>query len=216
MYKAILFDLDGVLTNTSEYHYLAWKKLADELGIPFSRKFGDKLRGVSRRESLAIMLQGRIVSEAVAETFMDRKNAYYKELLKTMTKKDVLPGVIKLLTYLKKRGIKVVVASVSKNAKDVLRALDLEQYIDGIADGYSVEKHKPYPDIFLYAAKLGGCKSHESVVVEDAAAGVEAAHRAGMKCIGVGRAATGADKVFRSIASISPAMFHDTAKKLTK
>jgi beta-phosphoglucomutase len=184
----VLFDLDGVLTDTAEYHYLAWKQLADELGIAFTRTDNDQLRGVSRRASLQIILDigGRTVSEPEAEAMMEHKNSLYRQMLRQVSEQDLLPGVGSLLDDLRKSGVKIAVASASRNSPDVVRRLGIEDRIDALAHGGMVERQKPAPDLFLHAAELLGAAPAACVVVEDAAAGVEAALAAGMKCVGLG------------------------------
>ncbi|AVH74064.1 beta-phosphoglucomutase [Nostoc sp. 'Lobaria pulmonaria (5183) cyanobiont'] len=184
--QGFIFDLDGVLTDTAELHYLGWQKLADEEGIPFNREANEALRGVSRRASLMLILRDRPYSEAQIEEMMERKNRYYVELLQKMTPEDLLPGAIALLDELRQAGIKIGIGSGSKNARPVLEQLGIMDKVDAIADGYSVQEPKPAPDLFLYAAKQLGIEPEQSVVVEDAAAGVEAALAAGMWAIGLG------------------------------
>ena len=184
--KAIIFDLDGVITDTSEYHYRAWKRLTDEEGIPFSRDDNDKLRGVSRKECLKILLNGKQVSAEQFQEMMDRKNRYYVELLKQMTSKNNLSGAKKLVLEIKRRGIKTAIASVSKNTRTVLQGTGIEDLFDVIVDGYSVKNTKPAPDIFLFAAKELGVKPEDCVVIEDAEAGIEAALAGKMIPIGIG------------------------------
>jgi len=184
--KGVIFDLDGVITDTAEYHYLAWKRLADEQGIPFNRVDNEALRGVSRRESLNLMLNGRQIPESQAQAWMERKNDYYREMLSQITPADVLPGALPLLRELRQSGIKIAIASASKNARDVLNSLGLIDSIDVLCDGYSVSEPKPAPDLFLFAAQQLGLPPSVCVVVEDAEAGVEAALSAGMRCIGLG------------------------------
>jgi len=184
--KGFIFDLDGVLTDTAEYHYRAWQRLADEEGIPFNRQDNEALRGVSRRESLNLLLKGRQISEAQAQAWMERKNNYYREMLTQISPGDILPGVCDLLHALHISGIKVAVASASKNARQVMDNLGLVEDIDVICDGHSVAIPKPAPDLFLYAAAQLGLPPDLCVVVEDAEAGVEAALAAGMRCIGLG------------------------------
>jgi beta-phosphoglucomutase len=169
--KAVIFDLDGVITDTSEYHYQAWKRLADEEGIPFSRDDNDKLRGVSRSECLKILLNGKQVSAEQFQEMMDRKNRYYVELLKQMTSKNILSGAKELVLDVRRRGIKIAIASVSKNTRTVLQGTGIEDLFDVIVDGYSVKNTKPAPDIFLFAAKELGVKPEDCAVVEDAEAG---------------------------------------------
>ncbi|MDZ7955538.1 beta-phosphoglucomutase [Nostoc sp. DedQUE09] len=184
--QGFIFDLDGVLTDTAELHYLAWQILADEEGIPFNREANEALRGVSRRASLMLIIGDRAYSEAQIEEMMERKNRYYVELIQNMTPQDLLPGAIALLDELRQAGIKIGIGSASKNARPVLERLGIVDKVDAIADGYSVQEPKPAPDLFLYAAKQLGIEPAQSVVVEDAAAGVEAALAAGMWAVGLG------------------------------
>jgi beta-phosphoglucomutase len=185
--KAILFDLDGVLTDTSEYHYRAWKRLADEEGIPFTREENDAhLRGVGRRDSLMYLLHGRQVPEEKIQEMMDRKNRYYLESIKQMTPGDLVSGGRELLAEIHAAGIKQAVASSSKNCREVLDLLEITHFFDGIADGYSVTNGKPAPDIFVFAAGLVGVSTSDCLGVEDADAGVEAIKAAGMHALGIG------------------------------
>ncbi|MBU1291415.1 beta-phosphoglucomutase [bacterium] len=184
--KAVIFDLDGVITDTSEYHYQAWKRLADEEGIPFNRDDNDKLRGVSRSECLKILLNGKRVSTEQFQEMMDRKNEYYVELLRQMTSENILSGAKEIVLELKKRGIKTAIASVSKNTRTVLKGTGIENLFDIVVDGYSVKNTKPAPDIFLYAAKELGVKPEDCAVVEDAEAGIEAALAGNMLPVGIG------------------------------
>jgi beta-phosphoglucomutase len=186
--KAIIFDLDGVLTNTSEYHYKAWKMLADELGIHFDRNINEKLRGIPRKESLEIMLGGNKFSEEEKNRMMDIKNDYYVDLLTRMTPDDILPGVQELLREIREEGIKIGIGSSSKNAKTVIDKLKLESFIDSISDGYSVDNHKPAPDLFLHCAANLATSPKDAIVVEDAESGVEAALNGGFWVIGLGPA----------------------------
>jgi len=184
--KAVIFDLDGVITDTSEFHYLGWQRLADEEGLPFDREMNEELRGISRRESLQRLLNGRVVPEVDFQEMMDRKNRYYLELIRTITPDNLLPGVANLLAELKASGIKIALGSSSKNAPEVLERLGIANYMDAIADGNSVTQSKPAPDVFLHAAQQLGISPEHCVVVEDAASGIEAAIRAGMWAIGLG------------------------------
>ncbi|MCC5613738.1 beta-phosphoglucomutase [Nostoc sp. CHAB 5836] len=184
--QGFIFDLDGVLTDTAELHYLAWQKLADEEGIPFNRQANEALRGVSRRASLMLIIGNRLYSEAQIEEMMERKNRYYVKLLENITSQDLLPGAIALLDELRQGGIKIGIGSASKNARTVIERLGIADKVDAIADGYSVQQPKPAPDLFLYAAKQLGLEPEQSVVVEDAAAGIEAALAAGMWAVGLG------------------------------
>ncbi len=184
--EGIIFDLDGVITDTSEFHYLAWKKLADEQGIPFDREANEGLRGIPRRESLMAILQGRSATEEQIQDMMERKNKYYIELMQSITPKDLLPGAGELLEELQAAGIKIALGSSSKNARTVIERLGIADKFVAIADGYSVEKSKPAPDLFLFAAEKLGVSPQNCIVVEDAAAGIEAGLAADMKVVGLG------------------------------
>jgi len=203
--KAIIFDLDGVLTDTSEFHYKAWKRLADDEGIPFTKEENDKyLRGVARRESLMYIIRGRTYSEAQIQEMMDRKNRYYIEMVESMTPKDLVAGGRELLGEIREAGIKVAIASASKNCRTVLKLLDIISYLDGIADGNSVVNSKPAPDIFVYAAGLVQINTPDCLGVEDADAGIEAIKTAGMQALGIGPKERfhRADKVLSTLASL--------------
>ncbi len=187
--KAILFDLDGVLTDTSEYHYQAWKHLADDEGIPFTHEENDAhLRGVGRRDSLMYIIRGRQYIEEEIQEMMDRKNRYYLDLIKQMSPKEVVPGGRELLEELRQAGIKTAIASASKNADLVLQRLDILKYLDAVADGNSVKNGKPAPDIFVYAAGQVNVPVSECLGVEDADAGIEAIKNAGMQALAIGPA----------------------------
>jgi beta-phosphoglucomutase len=203
--QAILFDLDGVLTDTSEYHYLAWKRLADEEGIPFTRQENDEhLRGVGRRDSLMYILRGRNVSEEQIQEMMDRKNRYYVQMIASMSPKDLVAGGRDLLQGIRDAGIKVAIASSSKNCRTVLERLDIMSYLDGIADGNSVVNSKPAPDLFIYAAGLVQVPTPACLGVEDADAGIEAIKTAGMQALGIGPQERfhRADKVLPTLANM--------------
>jgi beta-phosphoglucomutase len=184
--RAVIFDLDGVLTDTAEYHYLGWQRLADEEGVPFDREKNEALRGVSRNESLLLLLDGRAVSDEAFAEMAERKNGYYLEYLQDMSPADLLPGAVDLVEDAKSRGLKVAIGSSSKNAGFVLDALGITDMFDAVADGHSVERAKPEPDLFLKAAELLDVPPESCVVVEDAESGVDAALAAGMIAVGVG------------------------------
>ena len=184
--RGFIFDLDGVLTDTAELHYLAWQRLADEEGLAFSREANEALRGVSRRESLMLIVGDRQYSEAQIQEMMERKNRYYVESIENVSPADLLPGALAFLDELRQKGIKIALGSASKNARPVVERLGIANKIDAIADGYSVEKPKPAPDLFLFAAHQLGLEPAQCVVVEDAAAGIEAALAALMWAIGLG------------------------------
>ncbi|MEO0687157.1 MAG: beta-phosphoglucomutase, partial [Cyanobacteria bacterium J06649_11] len=184
--KGFIFDLDGVLTDTAEFHYQAWQKLADEENIPFDRKANEELRGVSRRDSLLKIIGERKYSETQIEEMMERKNRYYVESIGLITPYYLLPGAANLLDELRSQGIKIALGSASKNARTVIEKLGIADKLDFIADGNSVKRSKPAPDLFLYAASQLGLEPAQCIVVEDAASGIEAALAAGMLTIGIG------------------------------
>lgn len=204
-FEAFIFDLDGVLTDTAEFHYKAWKQLADEMGAEFNREINHQLRGVSRRASIGIIFEGHDLSEEEIEAGMARKNGYYQELIAGMSPSDVLPGALALLHEVREAGIKTGLGSASKNARTVLDAIGLTPLIDVIGDGYSVKRSKPEPDLFLYVAHELDAKPENCVVFEDAAAGIEAANRAGMYAVGIGGAARlpGSDVVYASLEDLT-------------
>jgi kojibiose phosphorylase len=184
--QGVIFDLDGVLTDTSEFHYQGWKQLADEEGILFDRQANEMLRGLARRDSLLQLLGERQVTEAELQEMMARKNGYYEKFIQNLTAADLLPGAKELLDELRAAGIKVAIASSSKNAHIVCQRLGIADKLDAISDGYSVERHKPAPDVFLHAARQLGLEPLQCLAVEDAASGVEAALAAGMWVVGLG------------------------------
>lgn len=186
MIKGFIFDLDGVLTDTAEYHYRGWKRLADELGIPFTRESNDSLRGIPRRESLMLILQGREFPEEQILEMMDRKNRYYLEFIHDITPSDLLPGARELLDEIRVAGLKSALGSASRNALEVIERLAIGDLLDAVADGNSVKLQKPAPDLFLYAAAQLRLLPSECVVVEDAASGIEAARAGGFLSVGLG------------------------------
>ena len=191
-FKGILFDLDGVLVHTDKLHYRAWKKIADECGILFNEEINNLLRGVSRMESLEIILRnyhGPALSQEEKEALAEEKNNYYKEELKSMTPDDVTGEVRETLAALKAAGIKVAIGSSSKNTKFILKQVGLDDVFDAVSDGTNITKSKPDPEVFLKAAEYIGLPPEECLVVEDAVAGIEAAKCGGMKAAGIGDAA---------------------------
>lgn len=184
--KAVIFDLDGVLTNTAEYHYRTWQRLCDEEGVPFSREKNELLRGTPRHRSLELILGDHKVSPARFEEMLVRKNEYFQVMLPQMTTDDLLPGVATLLDELEEAGILMGVGSASRNARPVLDALGISHRFEVIADAYSVTFSKPAPDVFLFAARQMGVEAHECVVVEDAVSGVDAALTGGFATVGIG------------------------------
>jgi beta-phosphoglucomutase len=186
MIEAFLFDLDGVLTDTSEFHYQGWKHLAEDLGLPFTREDNEALRGVSRRESLALLLKGKAVSEAEAQEYMGRKNGYYLELVRQMTPANLLPGAREILEELRSMRLKRGIVSSSKNTPLVLERLQIDDLVNGVVDGNAPARSKPFPDLFVLGAALFALPASKCLVIEDATAGVLAAHAAGMKAVGLG------------------------------
>lgn len=189
MIKGVIFDLDGVLVSTDELHYKAWKCLADELGIhEFSKEDNQRQKGVSRMESLEVVLSKgtHIYSVAEKAVLADRKNSYYVELLQEVTEEAVLNNVVPTLTSLRDRGILIGIGSVSKNTPLILKRTGLISYIDEVSCGLDITRSKPDPEVFLVAAKKLGLQQEECLVVEDSAAGIVAAKAAGMRSLGVG------------------------------
>jgi beta-phosphoglucomutase len=184
--RAFIFDLDGVLTDTAEYHYRGWKRLAGELGIPFTRADNEDLRGIPRRESLLMILKGREYLEEQILEMMARKNRYYLEFIREITPRDLLPGARELLEEIRAAGLKSALGSASKNAPEVVERLGITDLLDTISHGESVERQKPAPDLFLHAAQQLGLNPSECVVVEDATSGIEAAGAGGFRSIGLG------------------------------
>ena len=185
--KGLIFDLDGVLLSTDRFHYLAWKKLADRMGIRFTEKDNERLRGVSRMESLEIVLslseKPLALSEEEKLAIATEKNEQYREYLKTMTPADVSAEVRSTLATLRERGYLLAVGSSSKNTRFILSQTALTDAFDAIADGHDIKNSKPDPEVFLKAASLIGCAPVECAVIEDAEAGLEAANRGGMLSI---------------------------------
>ncbi len=190
--KAVIFDLDGVIVSTDEYHYEAWKQIADEKEIYFDRKINERLRGVSRLESLEIILEAteKKYTNIEKQKMMEEKNNFYRELLNKLSPKDILPGVVSVLEKLKAKGIKIAIGSSSKNTKFILDRIGFSSYFDAIADGNEIKNSKPDPEVFLLAAKKLKVDAENCLVVEDADAGVEAALRGGMLVLGVGAASS--------------------------
>ena len=186
MIKGFIFDLDGVLTDTAEYHYRGWRRLADEIGLAFTREDNEALRGIPRRESLMLILKGHKYTEEQIREMMDRKNNYYLDFIREISPRDLLPGARELLVEIRAAGLKSALGSASKNALEVIERLGIADLLDAIADGHSVELQKPAPDLFLYAAAQLRLSPPECVVVEDAAAGIAAARAGGFHSVGLG------------------------------
>lgn len=190
--KAIIFDLDGVLVFTDKYHYMAWKQIADELGIYFDEQINNRLRGVSRMESLEIILENAGIKEysmQEKEQLATKKNGIYRKLLEQMTPEDVSEEVRMTLEQLRKRGYKLAIGSSSKNTKYILQKVNLMKMFDVISDGTNIEKSKPDPEVFLKAAAYLDICPQDCAVVEDAKAGIDAAKAGKMLAVGIGEAA---------------------------
>jgi beta-phosphoglucomutase len=186
--KACIFDLDGVIVDTAKYHFLAWKRLTDQLGISFTHEDNERLKGVSRMASLDIILElgGRSFSEKQKIEYATLKNDWYVEFITTMTPEEILPGTVKFITELRKAKIKTAIGSASKNTPMILERTGIKNLFDAVADGNNVKNAKPDPEVFQTAAKLLSVKDEDCVVFEDAVAGIQAALNAGMKSIGIG------------------------------
>lgn len=211
MVKACIFDLDGVVVDTAKYHYLAWKQLAASLGFDFSLKDNERLKGVSRMTSLDILLEiGKIeLKEDEKLKLAESKNKEYLKFINKMKPDEILPGVKDFIENIKAKGIKIALGSASKNARTILKKLEIEDLFEEIVDGNMVTKAKPDPQVFLIGAELLKTKPEECLVFEDAVAGLEAAHNAGMKCIGVGDPDTlnMADYNITGFSDVQPEMF---------
>lgn len=208
--KACIFDLDGVIVDTARYHYLAWKRLAEELGVPFNEADNERLKGVSRMQSLDIILElgGITLSQYEKEKLANKKNTWFVDYVERMVPDEIYPGVKQLLQNLRAKGIKVGLASSSKNAQTVIQLLHIKNDFDAVVDGTMVNHSKPDPEIFLLAAQKLQVNPADCLVFEDAEAGVEAAIAAGMKCVGIGSPAqlSKANKVLAKTGSFEVAM----------
>jgi len=208
MIRAVLFDLDGVLVSTDEYHFRSWQKISAEEGFDFfDHEFNHKFRGVARMECVEIITKasGKTYTPEQKQELAERKNRYFAESLAAVTTEVLLPGALAVLKELKNRGIKTAVASNSRNAMTIIRQVKIEHLLDAIIDGHQIENSKPDPEVFLLAAKKVGVSPAHCLVVEDAVAGIESARRAGMKALGIGTKdrLPNADIVLPNLAAIS-------------
>jgi len=204
--KGVILDLDGVILSTDNFHYLAWKKLADREKIYFDRKINDRLRGVSRMESLEIILEKsqKEYSEEEKNEMAEYKNTIYRESLKDLSSTDIFPGVIKFLNYLDEKKIKMAIGSSSKNTKFILTQIDLfERFAQAISDGTNISHSKPDPEVFLKAAVMLKLEPQNCLVIEDADAGIDAAKRGGMMALGVGPAKNNSDADIKADSILS-------------
>ena len=194
---AVIFDLDGIITDTAHFHFLAWKQLAEEIGISIDEEFNERLKGISRMDSLELILQEgnrqHDFTSIEKEEMAERKNANYVNYLDELTPEHVLPGIMDLIKSIKTDGIPIGLASVSKNAETVLRALNLVEAFDYCADASKISKSKPDPEIFLTACKGLNAVPERSIGIEDAVAGVESIKASGMFAVGVGKQLSKAD-----------------------
>lgn len=217
--EAVIFDLDGVLTDTAEFHYEAWLELANELGIPFDKEYNENLKGVDRRTSLEFLLKrsDRIYSEADKERFMQRKNERYQELIRRIRPEHLLPGIKELLEELKARGIRMAVASASRNAPAILQSLGITGYFDEIVDAGLLERGKPDPEIFLRAAEALGVPPRNCLGIEDAYSGIAAIRDANMVAIGIGDPGNlgNAHRVLESTGLLNFELLSDTYHSIT-
>lgn len=205
--KAVIFDLDGVIVSTDEYHYQAWKKLADTEGIYFDKDINHRLRGVSRMESLEILLKAsnKQYSEEQKLELAARKNFIYRELLKNITPDDILPEVNTLLYGLRKKRIKMAIGSSSRNSKIILENIGLGSFFDAVIDGNMIKKSKPDPEVFVKASAKLRIPVKQCLVIEDAVSGISAALAAGMKVVAVGYGAEDkrAHKAIKDLSAIT-------------
>ncbi len=187
---ACIFDLEGVIVDTAVYHFLAWKRLADQLGIPFTKEDNERLKGVSRMASLEIILEigGRKLNDDRKQEYATLKNNWYIDYISKMTSDEILPGCLRFINELRDANVRVAIGSASKNTPLILKQVDILELFDAVADGNNVRNAKPDPEVFYKAASMLGIKPDNCVVFEDAIAGVQAALNAGMMCIGVGSA----------------------------
>ena len=191
-FEAMIFDLDGVICFTDEYHYLAWKALADSLGAPFDRKENNRLRGVSRMASLEIVLEkytGSALSDSEKAALAEKKNTMYREYLKQMSPADLSDEVRETLDALRAKGLKLAIGSSSKNTPFILERIGLKDYFDAISDGNNITHSKPDPEVFVKAAEMLGIAPEHCLVIEDAVSGAQAGHAGGMKVACLGDAA---------------------------
>ncbi len=189
MAKGILFDLDGVITDSTKFHYLAWKEIAEELGIEFDEVFNEKLKGISRSDSLELILkkENKKITNDKKEMLLEKKNKLYKNFIETMTEDDILPGMKKLIIELKNNNIKIAIASASQNAPYILEKTKILKYIDAIADPKKVKNSKPKPDIFIEASRLIDVEKTHCIAIEDSEAGISAINAANIFSIGIGK-----------------------------
>ena len=206
-YKGLIFDLDGVLVDTAKYHYIAWRQLAEALNITFTEKDNERLKGVSRMRSLEILLEigGCDLPESEKEVLCEEKNEIYLGYVRQLREDEIFDGAKEFLIDARAKGYKIALGSASKNSLLILERLGIGEMFDAIIDGNSAKKAKPDPEVFIKGAIAMGLKNHECIVFEDAEAGIQAAHAAGMMAVGVGSAENlaEADIIISGFAGIS-------------
>lgn len=203
--KAFIFDLDGVIVDTAKYHFLAWQKIAEQLGIEFTPEHNEALKGVSRVRSLDLILElGKInPSQQDKDIWLKQKNEDYLEYIENMDRSEILPGVMHVLQFLKEQDQRIALGSASKNARPILEKVGILDYFDAIIDGNDVTHAKPDPEVFLQAAKKLGTAPKDAIVFEDSVAGVEAANNGGMTSVGIGE-----KNILKSAQYIFPDFIH--------
>jgi len=211
--KGCIFDLDGVIVDTAKYHFLAWKKLADQINIPFTENDNERLKGVSRMDSLEIILEiGNVrLSGEMKRKYAKLKNEWYVDYISRMTPDEILPGSIEFINELRGAGIRTALGSASKNTPMILERLGMKHLFDAVADGNTVKKAKPDPEVFLAAARMISVIPGNCVVFEDAAAGVQAALSAGMTCVGIG-----SERILKEAHYIISGLIEMNLEKLNK
>jgi len=214
--KAFIFDLDGVIVDTAKYHFLAWKKIATELGIEFTHEHNELLKGVSRVRSLDIILElgNKEASQEDKNKWLTQKNEDYLSQLVDMDSNEILPGVFKVLQFLKENNQPIALGSASKNARPILEKTGIISFFDAIVDGNDVTNAKPDPEVFLIAAKLLNVEPHDAIVFEDSVAGIQAANIAKMTSIGIGDETIllEAQYIFKDFTAISQSFIEDLIK----
>lgn len=202
--EGVIFDLDGVIVSTDDYHYEAWKTIADDEGIHFDRDVNERLRGVSRMESLEIILEkaSRTYTDEEKVALAEKKNNCYKKLLESLNENDILPGVKALIKGLEEQGIKIAIGSSSRNTPFILSQIGMSETFEAVADGNQITRSKPDPEVFLLAADKLNIEPEKCLVVEDADAGIEAALAGGMRALGVGYASNN-DKAHMKAGDLS-------------
>jgi beta-phosphoglucomutase len=209
--KAFLFDLDGVIVDTAIYHYQAWRRLANELGFDISEEFNERLKGVSRMESLDLILAegGQVLSDERKQELATQKNEWYLEQVSRMTPDDILPGVATFFAQVRKAGLQTALGSVSKNAPLILERVGMSEVFDAVIDGNKISKGKPDPEVFLKGAAELEVQPDECVVFEDAVAGIESGKRGGMHTVGLGL-----PTVLTQADMVAPSLEHLTVEQV--